>query len=50
MTEETTEKVNDDDESKKSPMPKAVPFILINVFLERFSTGGILGDKISTKA
>jgi hypothetical protein len=29
---------------KQRKFPKAVPFILVNVFLERFCSGGILGE------
>jgi solute carrier family 15 oligopeptide transporter 1 len=37
MTEETRDEV-------KTKVPKSIPFILVNVFLERYCTSGVLGE------
>lgn len=45
---ESTEKVSD--KVGKIPFPKSVPYVVVIVFFERFSTGGILGEfKLNSK-
>jgi hypothetical protein len=47
MSQDTVEKVESgkDDKEGKKGYPKAVPFILSNVFFDRLASGGILGEK-----
>lgn len=45
MTKLGEEKVENNDKAEKIPSPKSVPYVLCNVFAERFSTGGITGEK-----
>jgi hypothetical protein len=49
MSKQIGEKVSDIDKVGKIPFPKSVPFVVVNVFFERFSTGGILGEFCSSK-
>lgn len=44
MTKQIEEKVKGSDAVAELKAPRAVPFILSNIFLERFSTGGITGE------
>jgi hypothetical protein len=46
MTKQTVEQVSDSEEKKT---PKSTLFIMCNVFFERYSTAGILGDCLRDK-
>jgi hypothetical protein len=46
MSKMTVEKKIDDGKAEKVKLPKSVPYIIVNVFFERFSTGGITGEHV----
>jgi hypothetical protein len=46
MSKMTPEKAIEDGKAEKVALPKSVPYIIVNVFFERFSTGGITGEGV----